>query len=349
LKINPVMLILARESRGYTQGQLSKKIGIGQAALSKYENGILEIAPEYLQVIASALEYPQSLFIRSATTLGFGSTCMYHRKRQTLSVNELKRIQAKVNLTRMNIEILLRSAELEADYPFPNFDVAEYGDVEEIAYLTRRTWHVPLGPITNLVDTIERAGGIVIPMSFGNRKLDAISQWPPGMPPLFFINSDMPWERIRFSLAHELGHLIMHRIPSPEQEEEADTFASSFLMPESEIRPDLYSLNLMRAAQLKSYWRVSMQALIRRAYNIGQLTESQYRRLFTQVSKHGWRLSEPNPLSSENPSSFWALTNVHLEQHRYTIAALSELLTLSEQEFKADYLPRFNGPIRIVS
>ncbi len=346
--VNPDMIILARESRGLTQGELAEKCGIGQSVLSKYENGLLAISQDQLRPLARALGYPESLFARFEPIYGFGSSCMYHRRRQTISVNILRRIQAQVNLKRMHIKSLLRSGiEIDVARELPRIDIGDYKNAEQIADLVRRTWGLPLGPIRNLISIVESAGGIVIQFSFGTNKLDAISQWPPDMPPLFFINSDMPWERIRFSLAHEIGHLIMHKEASNNQEEEADAFASAFLMPAREISADLSGITVARAAHLKPYWKVSMQALIRRAYNLRKISESQYRRLFTEISRMGYRRHEPIDIPSEEPRVFQDLLGIHLREHRYSYSDLGRLCDLYEHEFVSSYIPRETSVIRI--
>ena len=48
------------------------------------------------------------------------------------------------------------------------------------------------------------------------------------------MNSDMPGDRHRFNLAHELGHALMHRHSTGECESEANRFAAEFLMPKEE-------------------------------------------------------------------------------------------------------------------
>lgn len=342
------MLILARDSRGFTQEDLANESGIRQSVISKYENGILDISEKCLTDLSRALNYPVSLFTKSDSRLGFGSTFSFHRKRQSLAVRDLRRIQAKVNLMRIHIGRLLLSAEIEPKYAFQCFDIHDYRKPELIADSVRRAWNLPLGPIRNLVDVIERSGAIVVPFRFGTRKLDAIGQWPDDMPPLFFINIEMPWERVRFSLAHELGHLIMHQVQTQNQEAEADAFASAFLMPGREISDDLRNLTIPGAAQLKNYWRVSMAALIYRAHTLKQITTSQYRRLFTQISRLGYRLQEPNPLSWEGPKTLGSMVRVHLNELGYTIPALSALLDLNQDEFESVYLPRTVGRITIV-
>lgn len=345
--VNPEMLILARESRGLTQADLAQKTGIGQSVLSKYENGMIDVSGQALSEIAKILEYPETLFTCSEPILGFGSSCMHYRKRQALSVQDLKQIQAQINLIRIQFKRLLRSVEIDATQEFPRYDIGDYKDAETIAKFVRASWNLPIGPIKNLVATIENAGGIVFPLHFKTQKLDAVSQWPQGMPPLFFINMNMPWDRIRFSLAHEIGHLIMHTYPTDNLEEEADSFASAFLMPAREIETDLINITLPKAMQLKPYWRVSMQALIRRAYNLRRITESQYRRLFTQIGKQGYRKCEPSPISPEEPETYQRLIDIHLKEFNYSIMDLSKLLDLYQREFEKEYIFK-RGAISIV-
>ena len=90
------------------------------------------------------------------------------------------------------------------------------------------------------------------------------------------MNRNQPADRQRFSLGHELGHIVMHRVPSPTMEDEANAFASALLMPTQEVRPYLSGrLTIQKLASLKPVWRVSMQALLYRARAIGTITANQ--------------------------------------------------------------------------
>src|SRR5690606_10379613 len=112
----------------------------------------------------------------------------------------------------------------------------------------------------------------------GTRHMDATSIWFANSPPMIFYNSALATDRLRFTLAHELGHLVMHDVPSETQEEEADLFASEFLMPENDIRPQFRrKLSLKVFASMKPYWKVSMAALVYKSHQLGELSDSQYR------------------------------------------------------------------------
>ena len=273
-------------------------------------------------------------FAQTDSVYGFGSCCTYHRKRQSLPVKELKVIHAKINVLRLHLSRLLRAVEVEPGCKLVRFDVDEYGSPEAVARLTRQMWHLPLGPVRNLVSAIENAGGVVFECSFGTDKIDAVSQWPRDMPPLFFVNRDLPVDRWRFSLAHELGHLVMHAVPGPDAEAEADRFASEFLMPEREVVSELAGLNLGKAVRLKMQWRVSMQALIRRARDLAAITGRHYTTLCVQIGQEGYRKSEPSPLPPEEPTVVRDLLEAYRTSFGYDIPELSRYVLSTERHFR---------------
>jgi transcriptional regulator with XRE-family HTH domain len=99
---NPEMISLARESRGLTQGALAAAVGVSQGKVSKYESGMLAVPETELDRIAHHLGYPKAFFSQEDTIHGAGSSCLYHRKRQSMPVRELRLIQAKVNVVRIH-------------------------------------------------------------------------------------------------------------------------------------------------------------------------------------------------------------------------------------------------------
>jgi Zn-dependent peptidase ImmA (M78 family) len=148
----------------------------------------------------------------------------------------------------------------------------------------------------------------------------------------------MPADRERFTLAHELGHLVMHTTTiSEDAEHEADEFAAEFLMPAAEIRAQLRGIDLGTAYSLKLAWKVSMGALIRRARDLGLVSESRYKSLNVMKSKKGWHRNEPGTLDHEEPTVIKALIEVHLDEHNYTVNELADTLGLREAEFRELY------------
>jgi len=347
--VNPGMIVLARESRGMTQSGLALALSTTQAYVSKYESGFLRIPDVILVKLCRVLEYPRSFFFQTEDVCGFGSSCFYHRKRQGIPVSDLRRLQAKVNILRIQLGRLLRGAAVETKARFEPMEIGDYeGSAEYIAQSVRASWYLPLGPVQNLTAAVESAGGIVFKMPFGTTKLDAISQWLPGLPPIFFVNSEAPGDRLRFTLAHEVGHLIMHGVPTVDMEREADRFAAEFLMPQKEIRPHLNQLSLAKLATLKRYWKVSMQSILRVAVDSGKITDRQYRYFYMMLGKQGYRMKEPVEIPSEEPALLKRIVEIHLTEHAYSVKDLSELMAFSEEELLRTYFRQESQVIREV-
>src|SRR5690348_11045865 len=109
---NPEMLVIARESRDYSQTEFAKLIRIQQGTLSKIEGRLLPPSEDLIQSISDILNLPIEFFYQTERVYGFNSTVYFHRKRQSLSEKTLRRLHAQMNITRMRIARLLRSVEL---------------------------------------------------------------------------------------------------------------------------------------------------------------------------------------------------------------------------------------------
>jgi Zn-dependent peptidase ImmA (M78 family)/transcriptional regulator with XRE-family HTH domain len=341
---NSEMLILAREFRGFTQTELATKISATQATVSKIEAGLL--SPEgFLGKFSDALTFPIEFFQQSDRVFGFNSTVFFHRKRQALPDKILRRLHASMNIVRMRVHRLLRSASDEklGRFSFRRIELEDYGNKpEEVARLVRSMWHVAPGPIRSMIELIEDAGGIIVSMDFGTRQADAVSEWIPGFPPIFLINSaeEVTGDRLRLTLAHEVAHALLHAYPNPAMEEQANEFAAEFMMPRREIKASLYNLTLIKLAQLKRIWKVSMAALIQRAHELKTITDNQRRYLFMALSKRGQRLREPieTDIPIERPTKLMGLVKSHVELG-YSNRDLMKLIFISdEDEFRSSYL-----------
>lgn len=262
-------------------------------------------------------------------------------------------INARAEIFGLNISKMLTSVDIEPSLPpIPGKNPDEYGgDIETIALSIRQYWMIPRGPVLNLTNIVEDTGAIVIPFDFGTRLIDGFSQHAnSNRPPLIFINSGQPLDRFRFTLAHEIGHLVMHRLPNEMMEQQAHKFAAAFLMPKDDILPHLNGLSLKKLMSLKLRWRVSMAALLRRAKDLGKVTESTYRYYIMQMKKKGYWEQEPVGIAEdiENPTTLKQLINVHTQQLSYTPEELSNLFGMKVEEVDRLYLPQKRPRLRLV-
>ena len=345
LHVNPEMVILARESRGFSQEALAAALEVSQGRISKIETGMLDVPDDLLEQLADVLGYPVHFFTQEGRMMPVEIAEIFHRKRQDVPVKLLNQIYARMDIYRRHVAALLRATDIECR--LRRLDIDEYnGQASLIAKLVRAGLRLPRGPVHDLTRSLEDAGIIVITMDFETDKVDAISRWVPGLPPMMFVNERIPKDRCRFSLAHELGHLVMHEQPNQEIERQANEFAAEFLMPELDIRHDLYDLTLTKLAQLKRHWRVAMAALLYRAQDLGTITATKARTLWADMARRGYKTHEPVELdpNSEQPSLIRELIAIHQKTLRYRDSELAYLLRLKEDEFWSLYLQGWTRP-----
>jgi Zn-dependent peptidase ImmA (M78 family)/DNA-binding XRE family transcriptional regulator len=296
-----------RLARGLTQQKLAKLAGVSQATISKAESGTGPLTVAHAELIAQALRVSTELLSEETLAPASPTACVFHRKRASTTIGQAKTARARLALARFHSEALLQltdAADTKLTRRSPSPD--GYISPEDIARQLRRDLSVPPGPIVDLVGALEGAGAVVIAADLGGRRLDALSEWPKSGRPLLLINRSASGERQRFTLAHETGHAVMHALPAEGIEEQADRFATELLMPAADIRDELHDLTLGRLLMLKERWKVSAVALTRRGYDLGTLSDSDYRRLNMEMSASGWRSAEPVPLEPERPTSLAA-------------------------------------------
>jgi Zn-dependent peptidase ImmA (M78 family) len=317
-------------ARGLTQVELALRVDISQAALSKLESGL---DPFRAQLLADQLDVRPSYF--SADNAA--PARVFHRKQASLPIGADRRIRAEASLVHTQLTSLL--ADQLPPLRIARMALPEDGeyDAADIAREVRRQMSLGEGPIEDLVGAIEAAGVIVEPADLRSLRVDAIAAWPDGGVPLIVLNDRAPGDRQRFTLAHEVGHAVMHDLPSESQEAEADEFAAEFLMPASSIREELQDLTPASLARLKSRWKVSMAALARRARDLGTMSDSAYRKFNIQMSASGMNRNEPVEVRTEHP---------HLLQQIVTgmiadgtpVGTLTDRSMMSDSEFRHRFL-----------
>ena len=215
----------------------------------------------------------------------------------------------------------------------------------------REFWSLPRGPVHDLTSVLEDAAIAVKTHNVDTRAFSGINLPVAKIHHLILVNSGMPWDRIRWTLAHELGHIVMHSLPRPNMEEEADRFAAEFLMPSQMIAPELSEVSLESLASLKPRWKVAISALLKKALSLNKITERKYRYLWMQMGRLGWRLREPPELTphAEPPCFIRKLIDCHLQVLRYSLRELSELVGMYGEEFAQLYsLPNQASQLRVL-
>jgi Zn-dependent peptidase ImmA (M78 family) len=266
------------------------------------------------------------------------------RAKAEVTARDLDMVTAELNIRAMQMRRFLDAVDFQPPADLPVLDIERYGSAEKVAAVVRAHWKLPSGPIANLTFLAERAGIVVGTSDFGGASISGMTFKVPGQQPLVLLNAHHPADRMRLTLGHEIGHLAMHRFPTPNMETEATEFASALLMPAADIEGAFKSrprITLDLLAALKPEWKVSMQALLVRARTLGCIDSNQYRYLWQVISAKGWRLREPPELDFPHETStiLKSIIRTHLDVLGYSITDLCNLVPIYEDEFIRMYGP----------
>ncbi len=291
----------AREFRGLTQKQLANRLKINQSAIAQIETGRTQPGDDVLDGIVLQTGFPISFFRKPPTTEFPLGTLLFRAR--VLSMRQRR----EAHQYGQRVYELLEALEHHFT-PIPVSIPTVSDEPKAAAQLCRSAVGLsPDTPIENLTRSIEKAGVQVLALPTNLKKRDAFSLWGgrDSLRPVIVLCGYPSGDRLRFSLAHELAHLVLHRAikgDTPELEREADSFAGEFLMPEEAIRRELIlPITLTTLAKLKSRWKVSIQALAHRAYELGIVSQRQYKYLRQQIIKQGWLKDEPITIPIEKP------------------------------------------------
>ena len=335
--VNHEMIVLARESRGLTQAQVATKIGVTQVTISKVEKGLGQVSDVLLGGLIRHLDYPADFFYTPGYR--YPPATPFHRKKMSLPKKIQYQLEAQANLRRLHVTQLFDAVE-HISVPIPYLDIDDYGgSPAEVARAVRGYLRLPRGPIKNITKILEDQKIIVLRCNFGTTLIDGFTLIAEGKQPIIFVNRELLGDRLRFTLTHEYGHIVMHTVPHPRMEEEANVFAGEFLMPAEEIRASLRNITLQSLANLKPYWKVSMAALLYRAKDLQTITPNQFRHLWAMMGVHGYAKREPSRLdvAVEEPTVFNEMVQLHIDDLSYTEAELCSMLAIHSKDFRELY------------
>ena len=283
-------LKLARILNGLTLAELADAIGTSRQYVHQLEVSSRFPTKEQLVSLVSNLKVTEDFFYVVPNSVLDDASIHFRSKRTT---KQSSKVQAKVN-----IALFIRLVDLLSKYVnFPELNFPSYddfttsNDIERIAERTRQHWGLGFGPIDNMTRVAECAGAITTTFKGVSAEVDALSSVI--RRPVIVRNDakDSPG-RLRFDIAHEVGHIIMHQdlvTGCKQTESEANRFASAFLLPRSAFIKEFKVGNRMdwkMLSALKERWGVSKAAILYRARQLDLLTEGRYRGHIITLKKY---------------------------------------------------------------
>lgn len=340
--MNHERLKQARKASGFSLRQLADKTDLSHTTINKFEKGQATPNSTQLLKLASALQIRVEYLFRPVKTELHN---IEYRKRSHFSKKDQHRIQGDI---LEQAERWQELCDLYLQPPIPKFKrpenlpiVNNEQDLESFANQVRIVWQLGLNPIPDLINMLESRGIIVIITSVESEKFDGLSAHIDDKP-LIVISRHWTGDRQRFTLAHELGHLLLHDyLPETIPEEQAcNRFAGAFLLPQQALFQQVgekqrQHIENQELYGLKREFGLSMRACLYRLKDAGLLSQTTFTEWQKYFSSKGWHKQEPGELyPAEATTLFHQLVYRGLAEGSYGETKAAELLNLSLADFR---------------
>lgn len=301
----PERLIQVLAARRLSQVQLANMVGVSPPTVSKWKAGQQAPTNEVLDRLANVVNLEAEWFTRPLS-----QACTKPLFRSNASAHVAARSMLEARLA-WAIEITEKLEEY-VDYPLVNLPVRKFlnpeeitaEDIEQAASECRDLWRLGRAPVPDLALAVESAGIILVREETGIPQIEGLSAWNGSHDrPFILLSADKDnGFRSRFDLAHELGHLILHKhIPRATErdqyklmEAQVHQFAGAFLLPLETFVNEIRTPVLLDSLLLdKQRWGVSVAAIIMRLVALGMIDEEEKIALFKRRSARWGAKSEP--------------------------------------------------------
>lgn len=335
-------LRMARRMRMLSEQKVADALGISKTAISKFETEKSLPNSAMLIQLSRVLHQPLEYFLRGPVQFELQPD---FRRRASVSEASRERVKAEVGewLERyLDVEQLFPEESLaKFAHPFgQKRKVNDDSDIERAAFDLRGVWRIGDDAIENITEMLEDHG-IKTGVIEGVDGFDACAMMLSDGAPVIVSAKGKPADRQRFSLAHELGHLLLEPADDLDCEKSMNRFAAALLVPAPialrELGERRHALGLGELLSLKSKYGMSIMAWIVRARGLGIISESAAKSLYIEASKFGWRKEEPDAgLLPETPQRMYRLVQRALAEGVITESRSIELLGTS----KSPLIPR---------
>lgn len=291
-----------------SRAALARLIGKNSSTIGRWEEGTASPETETLLELCSTLKVRPEFFRRPLLDDQDGEQPAFYRS----LASTLKRDR---QMQEVRLEWLQEiSSAIQHYVEFPAVDIPDVlgaksfrqlrsSDIEGIARELRQHWNLGEEPILDIVSQMERVGVVVATEEMGTSKLDGLSQWneQEGRPYALLATDKMSFPRRQMDGAHELGHIVLHRLVTTaelnehfkEIESQAFRFAAAFLLPADQYAAEIECASLSKLLILKERWRVAVKAQIRRLRDLDIIDDYHCQQMYKMHSAKKWTRGEP--------------------------------------------------------
>ncbi len=343
----------ARESKGLSLRELEARINehVSAQAIGKYERDEMMPSSTTLLAIARALDVTPEYLLSTQEIELIG---VDFRKDPHASSKEER---AVTSVVLDQVERYLELEELMPDTSNawqlsnkPEYLINRIEDAEQAAEALRKEWELGIDPIQSMAELLEEKGVKVIALDLPEKVSGSkahVSRPQKDDVPVIVVNKGHNGERQRFTMAHELAHLVLRftELNEIDQEKAADRFAGAFLMAKEMmvrlIGQHRTAISLGELVELKKVFKVSIACLVVRCSQLNVINKANYGRLFGQIKSLGWNSqgsSEPGILDVEVPQRMERMCLRAVAEGAISMPRAAELMRLSIKELNAKFM-----------
>jgi len=345
-QVIPERIREAREASGFTRETFADVLSVTVQAVGQYEVGQHTPGPEVMAKIIALTAQPPAFFTSDRPRAAGAFGVPFWRSLARMKRPDRLRIARRLEWAADVVSYIERFIELPR-LLLPAVRLPDAADdieaIEAAAEQIRDEWGLGLSPIRHLAPTLESKGIVLIRELVNCEDMDAVSRWQTGRPYIFIADDKQSLPRENFNLAHELAHIILHahiEVTSENLhtvERQADYFAGAFLLPRQSFVQEIVSTSIEYFTQLKSRWRVSIQAMIYRCKDLGILNKNQVAYLWRQINARGMRNREPldDAFESEKPTLLGAALSMLIEHRVQSRAQIIDQLKLNPVDIES--------------
>lgn len=341
----------ARLMNGFSLQDLADALegNLSRQALHRYEKGEVIPDAEKINMLAKALKVSPDYFFRTTTV---ELSDIEYRKLSKMPQKEVGIINETTK------EYLSRYLELEEiiglsndfENPLEDFGiVTTYEQVNKAAKLLREKWSLGTGPIFNIVELLEDKNIKVVKLNV-DEDFDGLQTYVNGNIAVIAYNerkANKP-DRIRFTLLHELAHLLLKfgDITDRQKETLCHQFAGAMLLSEEAIRAELGNhrnkLSTLELGNIKKQYGISMQAIVMRAKVCGIINDHYTKQFFFLIKQLNWKVDEPVEYQGiEESNRFEQLLFRALIEDQISMSKAASLSNMSLAAFKKEHQPMY--------
>ena len=290
-EFNSSRLRIARNTLGMSLDSLVEQLGnaVTKQAISKYERGLMTPKPQLVQKIADALGVKEDYFYGKGIDIDI--PMLRSTSRDRLTDEEEHRLAEHLACVAERYILLEEKTALQKRFfnPLANIWVSNKSEAEQAAILLRKEWQIGNGEIPSITRLLERKG-IRIFMAPMPSHILGVSTWGSRIYPIIALSDNQEnttVERTRFTVAHELGHLLLNIPPGCDNERICNQFAGTLLLPPQTLKEEIGEkrslLTLEEMIDLRMVYGMSIAALIHQAYDLEIISEDHYNWWFDRL------------------------------------------------------------------